>query len=199
MNVDGNAAQLEAKIAAEDGTELMSYVDGNASDLHMKIMAEDGQTLEEDVTGNPAHLAAVIESYNGKTITVNIRGNKLFNLGEFAEGGRADSPSIFGEAGAEWAIPEEHTQRTADLLNAAREASGFTWGELLERNGGLNAGGGNINVNISSYAPVIHANDAAGVAEELAKDKARLGEIVKKAVRTAMEEMSMKEGIEVYA
>ena len=199
VNVEGDTQSLEAKIAAEDGQELMSYVDGDASDLHYKIIAEDGQTLEENVTGNASQLAAIIESYNGKTITVNIRGNKLFNLEKYAEGGRADSPSIFGDAGAEWAIPEEHTQRTADLLNAAREASGFTWGELLERNGGLNAGGGNINVNISSYAPVIHANDAAGVAEELAKDKARLGEIVKKAVRTAMEEMSMKEGIEVYA
>ena len=197
--VEGDAAQLQATIAAEDGQELMSYVNGDANNLHMTIMAEDGQLLTEEVTGNASQLAAVIESYNGKTITVNIKGNKLFSLPGFAEGGRATTPSIFGDAGAEWAIPEEHTQRTADLLNAAREASGFTWGELLERNGGLNAGGGDINVNISSYAPVIHANDATGVAEELAKDKARLGEIVKKAVKTALEDMSMREGIEVYA
>ena len=197
--VEGDAAQLQATIAAEDGQELMSYVNGDANNLHMTIMAEDGQLLTEEVTGNASQLAAVIESYNGKTITVNIKGNKLFSLPGFAEGGRATTPSIFGDAGAEWAIPEEHTQRTADLLNAAREASGFTWGELLERNGGLNAGGGDINVNISSYAPVIHANDATGVAEELAKDKARLGEIVKKAVKTALEDMSMREGLEVYA
>ena len=197
VEVDGDTASLQAKIAAEDGQDLMSYVDGDATGLHAKIMSEDGQTLIEEVTGNASSLAATIQSYNGMTITVNIKGRKMFDL--YAEGGRAVTPSIFGEAGPEWAIPEEHSQRTADLLNAAREASGFTWGELLQRNGGLNAGGGDINVNISSYAPVIHANDATGVAEELAKDKARLGEIVKKAVRSAMEDMSMKEGIEVYA
>lgn len=118
----------------------------------------------------------------------------------YAEGGRATSPSIFGEAGAEWAIPEEHSARTAALLDAAREASGFTWGELIAARGGLNAeAGSGISVNIQSYAPVIHANDAAGVAEELAKDKARLGEIVKKAVTSALENMQMHESIEVYA
>lgn len=118
--------------------------------------------------------------------------------GGFAEGGRADTPSLFGEAGPEWAIPEAHTQRTADLLRAAAAASGFSWGELLERNGGLNAGGG-ISVNIQSYSPVINANDATGVAEELAKDKARLGTIVKKAVEAAMENMNLHNSIEVYA
>ena len=118
--------------------------------------------------------------------------------GGFAEGGRADTPSLFGEVGPEWAIPEEHTQRTADLLRAAAAASGFTWGELLATNGGLNAGGG-ISVNIQSYSPVINANDATGVADELAKDKARLGAVVKKAVQSAIENMNLHNSIEVYA
>ena len=118
--------------------------------------------------------------------------------GGFAEGGRTDVPSLFGEAGPEWAIPEAHTQRTADLLRAAATASGFTWGELLATNGGLNAGGG-ISVNIQSYAPVINANDATGVADELAKDKARLGGIVRKAVQSAIENMNLHNSIEVYA
>ena len=118
--------------------------------------------------------------------------------GGFAEGGRADTPSLFGEAGPEWAIPEAHTQRTADLLRAAAAASGFTWGELLATNGGLNAGGG-ISVNIQSYSPVINANDATGVADELAKDKARLGAVVKKAVQSAIENMNLHNSIEVYA
>ena len=120
------------------------------------------------------------------------------SLTKNALGGRATSPEIFGEAGPEWAIPEAHTQRTADLLKAAAAASGFTWGELLATNGGLNAGGG-INVTISSYAPVINAGDARGVAEELAKDKARLGAIVKKAVQSAIENMNLHDSIEVYA
>lgn len=118
--------------------------------------------------------------------------------GGFAEGGRTDVPSLFGEAGPEWAIPEAHTQRTADLLRAAATASGFTWGELLATNGGLNAGGG-ISVNIQSYAPVINANDATGVADELAKDKTRLGGIVRKAVQSAIENMNLHNSIEVYA
>lgn len=117
----------------------------------------------------------------------------------FAEGGRADTASIFGEAGPEWAIPEEHSQRTADLLQAAAKASGFSWGELLQSRGGLNANAGDINVNIQSYSPTINAGNAEGVAEALEKDKERLSEVVKKAVRTALEERSLMDGIEVYA
>ena len=122
------------------------------------------------------------------------------NVPKKALGGRATEPSIFGEVPgqAEWAIPEAHTQRTADLLRAAAAASGFTWGELLATNGGLNAGGG-ISVNIQSYSPVINANDATGVADELAKDKARLGAVVKKAVQSAIENMNLHNSIEVYA
>ena len=90
----------------------------------------------------------------------------------YAEGGRADRASIFGEAGPEWAIPEEHSSRTAELLRMAAEASGFTWGELLSRNGGLNAGGGQPVTVV--YSPTINANDASGVREELIADKSRL-------------------------
>ncbi len=93
---------------------------------------------------------------------------------EFAEGGRATTDSIFGENGPEWAIPEGHTERTAELLNLARSASGFTWPELIAMAGGLtgNPGTGTYNVKIV-YAPVIHAADAAGVEEKLKEDKQR--------------------------
>ena len=125
--------------------------------------------------------------------------NTVKNWLGFAEGGRADTASIFAESGPEWAIPEEHSQRTADLLQAAAKASGFSWGELLQSRGGLNANAGEINVNIHSYSPTINAGNAEGVAEALEKDKARLAEVVKKAVKTAMDEMSLMNGIEVYA
>ena len=72
----------------------------------------------------------------GGTVTVHLETDEEKKEG-FAEGGRATTASIFGEAGAEWAIPEAHTNRTADLLNAARAASGFTWGDLISRYGGL--------------------------------------------------------------
>ena len=191
--VEGETSALQTAIEAEDLKTLMEYVDGDASKLQIAVMSEDGKTLLEYVTGDASQLERLINSYQGKQIRLSI-----FGIPHFAEGGRAVEPSVFGEAGAEWAIPEKHNQRTAELLNAAREASGFTWGELLERNGGLNAGG-NISVNISSYAPVINANDVSGVSDELTKDKARLSEVVRKAVKGALEDMNMKNGIEVYA
>ena len=113
---------------------------------------------------------------------------------EFAEGGRADEPSIFGEAGAEWAIPEEHSARTAQLLDAARRASGFTWDDLIRRNGGLNANARNRTVNIE-YAPVINAADAAGVQRILEADKAR----VEKLIREALRDERMREELEIYS
>jgi hypothetical protein len=146
----------------------MEYVDGDASNLEMKITSQDGKTLLEHVHGDPSHLASVISKYDGKTITVHIHGVK-----DFASGGRATEASIFGEAGPEWAIPEKHTQRTAELLDAARAASGFTWPELLARNGGMNANPNNTPTTLV-YSPTIYAQNAEGVEEKLIADKARL-------------------------
>lgn len=112
----------------------------------------------------------------------------------FAEGGRATVPSIFGEAGAEWAIPEQHSERTARLLDAARRASGFTWGDLIARFGGLNANPGNSPV-VLNYSPVINAADSRGVAGVLAQDKNRLV----KMIQEALEEAKYRESVEVYA
>lgn len=114
--------------------------------------------------------------------------------GNHAYGGRAVIPSIFGEAGPEWAIPEEHTERTAQLLDAARRASGFTWGDLISRYGGLNANPKN-NPVVLNYSPVINAGDAKGVAGALAEDKDKLIRMV----RQAIDEARFKESVEVYA
>ena len=109
----------------------------------------------------------------------------------FAEGGRATTPSIFGEGDvAEWAIPEEHSARTADLLNEARAASGFTWPELLERYGGLNAGVNHAPKTLV-YSPTINANDVTGVREALDEDKRRL--------EKWMEDKELRDEIEVFA
>ena len=134
----------------------------------MSIYDQDGKTLVETVTGNTSALANAINAYNGQTITVNIQGRKLF-----AAGGRATEASVFGEAGPEWAIPEEHTTRTADLLDAARQASGFTWPELLSRYGGLNANANNTPSTLI-YSPTINATNADGVEKALLDDKERL-------------------------
>lgn len=108
----------------------------------------------------------------------------------FAEGGRADEPSIFGEDGAEWAVPEEHSARTAELLNAAREASGFTWPELIDRTGGLNADAGHAPAQLI-YSPTIIVKDARGVKEALEEDKERLEKWYR--------EKRLKDDIEVYS
>ena len=110
-------------------------------------------------------------------------------LKQFAWGGRAEQASIFGEAGAEWAIPEAHTERTAQLFDMAREASGFTWPELIERNGGLNVG--NTAPRQLIYSPTIIANDAAGVEKKLMEDKERLD--------SWWREKQLREDVEVYA
>ena len=113
---------------------------------------------------------------------------------EYALGGRATTASIFGEAGPEWAIPEAHTERTAQLLDAARRASGFTWGDIIGRFGGLNANPSNSPV-VLNYSPVIHAGDARGVAGALAADKEKLV----KMIRQALDESKYRDSVEVFA
>ena len=185
VEVGADSTELQATIEAEDGQILTEYLNGDAENLHLTIWAEDGQILTENVTGNASQLAAIINSYNGRTITVNIKGNKLFG-----SGGRATSASIFGEEGPEWAIPEAHTERTAQLLNAARQASGFTWPDLLARFGGMNARAGNTPTTIV-YSPTINAQDATGVEQVLRNDKERLDKW--------FEEKKMRDEVEVYS
>lgn len=176
-----------------DFAENTVSVAGDTAGLEEAINAQDGQTITTNVAGDTTGLKGSIAELDGMTITVNVAANlggagakkgiaAGINLAEaqspfdleraFAEGGRADRASIFGEAGPEWAIPEAHSQATAELLNAAREASGFTWPELVRRNGGLNDGGGGSWTLV--YSPTIVAQDARDVEEKLKSDKARL-------------------------
>lgn len=184
VDVGADSTELEATIDGADGQTLIEYLDGDATNLTLKITDQNGRVLTEIVNGNTTALAQAIQRYNGQTITVNISGRQLF-----AAGGRATSASIFGEDGAEWAIPEEHTERTAALLNAARAASGFTWADLLGRYGGLNANPGNVPTTIV-YSPTIHAADVTGVEQALLEDKKRLDKW--------FEEKTMRDRVEVY-
>ena len=168
IDVSGDTQQLQGVIEAEDGQTLMQYVDGDATDLQMKIADQDGNTLVENVTGDATQLAAIISRFQGQTVRLNITGRRMF-----AEGGRATEASIFGEAGPEWAIPEEHSARTAALLDAARVASGFTWGEILGRFGGLNANASHTPATII-YSPTINAGGSNDLDQILQNDKKRL-------------------------
>lgn len=155
-------------------------LDGNFDGLDAGIAARDGQSItvyvDEQPSGGSSHHSG--GGFSG-------RG------GKFAHGGRATEASIFGEGDVpEWAIPEEHSARTAELLNAARAASGFTWPDLLARFGGLNANPANSPTTFV-YSPVIHANDASGVEAVLRDDKARM--------EHWFEERRLRDGMEVYA
>lgn len=143
-------------------------------------------TFEEPIT---QYVRISYGSLNGPGGTIRAGMLGIAKNSLYAEGGRADTPSIFGEAGAEWAIPEEHTARTAALLDAARAASGFTWPELLSMSGGLNAGGSK-SVTLA-YSPTIYATDATDVEEKLLQDKSRL--------ERWMRERQLRREVEAYA
>ena len=183
--VDGSIEQLKAAIDKADSQTLLEYVDGDIQLLQSLISGQDGRTLTEYVTGDASSLASIINSYNGKTVTVNIQGRKMF-----AAGGRATTASTFGEDGPEWAIPEEHTERTAQLLNEAREASGFTWTDLLGRYGDVTASAKESTPTTIVYSPTINAADVTGVEKALKEDKERL--------KKWLSEKKMFDEVEVY-
>ena len=156
-----------------------------------------------DVDADTSKLEEKVNKYDGKVITMYVAlgnenelknsfgwRNRLYTTPMFADGGRADEPSIFGEDGAEWAIPEEHSDRTARLLDAARAASGFTWAEILSRYGGMNANADNTPTTIV-YSPTINATDATGVEQVLREDKRRF--------EKWLAEKQMRDSVEVYA
>lgn len=148
-----------------------------ADDEELKAQAAgDAQTYvsQAQATLDKNPLKIKVDMVYGQTIS----GGTNFGIGggapssvrtkaHFADGGRADTASIFGEAGPEWAIPEKHTARTASLLEAAAKASGF--GSL-----GLTAGGSSSGPATIVYSPVINAQDARGVDGALREDKKRL-------------------------
>lgn len=183
---DATSIDVEVPDGAADATaysgEFQGALDANvlAASVNYPSGYADGlsyaTSYQSALDNNPARIR-VSSSTGGKGLT------------KYAKGGRATTASIFGEAGPEWAIPEEHTERVANLFNAAREAAGFTWPELVARNGGLNAGGTAPTQII--YSPTIVAGDATGVEQKLIDDKARLDRW--------WQEKQMREDVEVYA
>lgn len=193
---EGAAPYLDATVQLDPGADAEQY----ASDFNAAPIAD--VTAENPVTDAAAYSAVFSANANPAanvgtnsastagsqwqsafeancTPTVRIRtiggGGGKSKLSVFAEGGRTTEPAIFGEVPgmAEWAIPEEHSFRTAELLNSARKASGFTWPELIDRTGGLGANARHTPSQLI-YSPTIIANDAAGVEEKLKEDKGRL-------------------------
>jgi len=79
---------------------------------------------------------------------------------KFALGGIATSPSIFGDAGPEMAIPLQRTPRSFGLLNQAAQMLGG--GNKAQSNGVM-----------ITYAPVIYGGNKAEISQALEEDKYR--------------------------
>ncbi len=189
----------EGVAGVQAGQALSLLFQGNFDHLQEGLDEFDGQELTAVINGNTDPAKQAIDALNGTTVSVNVveagvavSGSGFSGrAGKFAKGGRATEASIFGEGDKpEWAIPEEHTETTAALLNAARAASGFTWPDLLARFGGMNANPNNQPTTII-YSPVVHANDASGVDAVLRNDKQRLDKW--------WQERQMRDAMEVYA
>lgn len=181
--------EAQAAFAAFEELAPEVNVQGNFDALDTGIAERDGQSVTVYVNEQPG--GSTYHAGGGSAGRGGSLGGFSGTSGKFAMGGRATEASIFGEGDVpEWAIPEEHTQRTAALLNAARAASGFTWPDLLGMFGGLNANANNSPTTFV-YSPVIHANDASGVESVLRDDKARM--------ERWFEERRLREGMEVYA
>ncbi len=142
-------------------SQAQAELDKNPVKLHVNMVPGKSYSINYD---GYSYRGSGSGSQSG---TVKNAVSKLFSNLFYADGGRADTASIFGEAGPEWAIPEKHTARTASLLEAAAKASGF--GSM-----GLTAGGSSYGPATIVYSPVINAKDARGVDGALKEDKKRL-------------------------
>ena len=189
--------QLESDITAvtEQPREIPTSAETSQAEAQIDALDDTPATIPvyADVASATASIMSMRQAASVPiTVPVMVSGAGAGTsyMAPYAEGGRATVASIFGEGGPEWAIPEEHTDRTAELLNAARAASGFTWPELLARFGGLNANPNNTPTTLV-YSPTIHAQNADGVARVLAADKDRL--------ERWWEERKIHDAVEVYA
>ncbi len=143
----------------------MSMVEDLMSDIDLENQAkQDAKTythyMQNEMNRSKLKLNVSINTQKGETTggssgLASLVGRIMGDIPKFAEGGRATQPSIFGEAGAEWAIPEEHSARTASLLAQAAQASGF-------------APKSNVTI---LYQPVVNAQDARGVGDVLKRDR----------------------------
>lgn len=185
------SGSIAEDMTAQFGQKIEVTDDGTAEETRAEIEQVFAEPIEQEVQivykGGSTY---VQKSAPG---VIHTPGKGLFSnmLSLFAEGGRSEEPAIFGEDGPEWAIPEEHSSRTAQLLDAARKGSGFTWKEILERNGGLNANPHSGGSRTLVYSPTIYARDADGVEARLLEDKARL--------EKWWRERALREEVEVYA
>ncbi|CAM3300541.1 MULTISPECIES: phage tail tape measure protein [Paenibacillus] len=88
-------------------------------------------------------------------------GSNMQSMEAYADGGYADKPSIFGEAGPEMAIPINNSKRSRDLYAMTGRMLGVDSGQ-----------GDSPSVN---FSPVIHVNGGAGNVEGQVKEALSIG------------------------
>lgn len=169
--------------AVEETADEIS--DGLAADAYIEGLYESA--VEERASAQ-AYLSANPGVWRVSTAYGAGGGGTFSRMAMYAEGGRATEASVFGEDGAEWAIPEEHTANTASLIWQAAQASGFTWDDIADANGQSGGSGSALTL---IYAPTIIAADATGVAQKLKEDKEELERWIN--------ERELKDKIAVYA
>lgn len=91
---------------------------------------------------------------SGKSI--DLQANVSSNVSGFADGGIANHPSIFGEAGPEMAIPLQRTSRSIGLLNQTAQILGVQQGN----------GGPNVTINLTINSSDGNPRTIAGAAED---------------------------------
>lgn len=175
-SIKGGIGSLTGSISQSIADSFKTPLDVNVN--RDRINQDINSVVDEpyeisDLTADTTQVSGIIASVTGQQRTVPLRpktdeieaylnrpGTKEVKLvytdsgiigqNGYALGGRATTASIFGEAGPEWAIPEQHTERTRSLLLAAASASGFTAQELVRSN-------------TVNFAPVITVADSRGM------------------------------------
>lgn len=152
--------------------EIEINLTANTDEVDASIDSLDGTEVNTKVTADTSGALAAIRALSGTQVFANVVGRVGSLFKGFADGGRATEASIFGEAGPEWAIPEEHSEHTADLINQARIASGFSWPELMGKYGS----GGYTDNSTVIFSPTINTSGASGVDEALKDSEIRFEE-----------------------
>ncbi len=171
--------QVTVPLGSADGNKYSTDFGAALFPGFQDVNTSDGGSAGSSwASGFQAALDANPGSYK---VTVTAAGNTALlekassaaNMQTYAEGGRAEEASIFGEAGAEWAIPEEHTQNTASLLMRAAAASGFTWPELITAAANRSGQASQNAANTLTYSPtfIINTDRAEEVEDILRRDR----------------------------
>ena len=116
-------------------TDVDSAAEEAAGQIGGILSPQEVEAIFPDAEANARAARNTMESFFGTPIVQRIVtqfGNWFGGLEGKANGGRADRPVVFGEAGAEWFIPERHTPQTARLILQSANASGFTLADLAE-------------------------------------------------------------------